>query len=213
LTNLLSFQHFAAAFHNAATIYNQPLTAEAAGLMFAVLAQEAPDMTRELFDWGLQKVLCSGRFMPRIVDILEACYERDTSGLPALPDIDPRFADPYLQGVYYRAEQFRRTALASAPVDTSRPKAACRHLLPPADAYLPDGTRLHLKPPIDGEGTLVSPGGILAASGASVAAVMEDGTRLYPQAPIDMSKPPLPRRRQPPPPPSGADLWVQTRDL
>jgi hypothetical protein len=183
----LTLRHFAAAFHNAATIYNQPLTAETAGLMFAVLTKAAPGMTQDLFDWGLQQALCSCRFMPRIVDILEACYERDTSGLPALPDIDPRFADSYLLGVYHRGEQFHHTALASAPVDTSRPKAACRHLqaLPlGADAYLEDGTPLHLGPPIDEKGTRVGtdPRNWLQRS---------LGGRMEP--PVDPSKPPLPQ--------------------
>jgi hypothetical protein len=124
----LTPRHFAAAIHNAATIYNQPLTDQTAALMFNVLIGAAPTMTAELFDWGLHQALCSCRFMPRIVDILEACYERDTTGMPKMPDIDPRYADPYLQGIYYRAEQYRHSALSSAPVDTSRPKAAVRHL-------------------------------------------------------------------------------------
>ena len=128
MTTPLTPLHFAAAIHNAATIYNQPLTEQTAVLMFNVLIETAPNMTAELFDWGLKQALLTSRFMPRLVDILEACYVRDTSGLPKMPDIDPRYADAYLQGIYYRAEQYRLSALSSAPVDTSRPKAAVRHL-------------------------------------------------------------------------------------
>jgi hypothetical protein len=128
MTTPLSVEHVAAGFHAAARLYNQPLDHETAALIYAVLMKAAPSMTAELFDHGLQKAMESGRFMPRIVDILEACYERDTSGLPKMPDIDPRYADAYLQGIFYRAEQYRHSALSSAPVDTSRPKAACRHL-------------------------------------------------------------------------------------
>ena len=128
MTTPLSVEHLAAGFHAAARIYNQPLDHETAALIYQVLMKAAPSMTAELFDHGLQKAMELGRFMPRIMDILEACYERDTSGLPKMPDIDPRYADANLQGIYYRAEQYRLSALSSAPVDTSRPKAAVRHL-------------------------------------------------------------------------------------
>ena len=128
MTTSLSVEHVAAGFHAAARLYNQPLDHETAALIYQILMKAAPSMTAELFDHGLTEAIKSGRFMPRIVDILEACYERDTSGLPKMPDIDPRYADANLQGIYYRAEQYRHSALSSAPVDTSRPKAAVRHL-------------------------------------------------------------------------------------
>ena len=127
----LTPDHFIASMRMAGEIYNAPISAEGCVILYRALMKQAPAMTAALFDWGMQQALCSCRFMPRLVDILEACYDRDTTNLPKLPDIDPRYADEYQQRIYYRALETRNRALAFAPVDTSKPKAAARLALEP----------------------------------------------------------------------------------
>jgi hypothetical protein len=125
----LTPEHFASAMRMVAETYNAPISVDGLAMLYRAMLKQAPSMTAELFDYGLQQAICSCRFMPRLVDILEACYERSTADLPKMPDIDPRYANEHQQGIYYRALDARNRALASAPVDTTKPKAACRDLI------------------------------------------------------------------------------------
>jgi len=128
MTTPLTPLHFAGAMQEAAEAYNTPISTTATSVLFKALIRKAPSMTCELFDYAMGEALCSCRFMPRLVDILDASYERSTVGLPPMPDIDPRYADAYQQSAYYRALDTRERAKAAAPIDTSKPKEGCRQL-------------------------------------------------------------------------------------
>jgi hypothetical protein len=148
----LTFEHFAQVEEALCAYYGR--TANAMGCTFAyqALLQAAPSITQELWDLGVSKALANSKWKPSLSDVLATIYERKTDQLPPLPDIDPRHADAYQQGLYWRAVATRQKLLESAPVDPTavRTDVAAElqgrgHALPPGVAAV-DGKQRLLEP-------------------------------------------------------------------
>jgi hypothetical protein len=84
--------------------------------VFSTLKKLDPNLSRRQWEFIVQKSLVSFTFMPRLNDLLGLIYKRDFSGMPSLPDIDPRYADSYQQNIYEQAKQAQAKWLASTPV-------------------------------------------------------------------------------------------------
>jgi hypothetical protein len=138
----LTLDHFLAAHDLMARYYGQKTDTAGFTAAHRALMATAPDMTAELFDWAMQRCMTRCRWMPRLADILQEAYLPDESRLPALPDIDPKFADPYQQGVYWRALSVRQKALEAALPDPRRPRPEAAHLA----ALMPAQTPLRRLP-------------------------------------------------------------------
>ena len=101
---ILDLDHFLKAHEMLASYYGtQAPSLPGITLAYKSMMQEAPDMTVEQFDYALQKTIVRCRFHPRVLDFLEELYEPDMSNAPAMPDIDPRYADSYQLSVYHKA--------------------------------------------------------------------------------------------------------------
>lgn len=116
----LTVEHFLQVHEMLASYYGtQSPTLPGVALAFKTLKQRCPHLTAEQFDWAVSEALMRCRFHPRLSDFMESLFERDLSELPALPDIDPRYADSYQQSIYYRAVSDRNKAAASCPYSTT----------------------------------------------------------------------------------------------
>ncbi len=125
----LTATHFARAWKGLAGLYGRQTDALGCSMAFAALKAAAPHMPAEAFDFGVAQAMLRCRFMPSLAEVLLAVFEPDESSLPALPDIDPAFADSYQLGIYQRAQAERLKALQSAPPDTSRYRPDCQAAL------------------------------------------------------------------------------------
>lgn len=115
----LTIDHFLKVHEMLASYYGtQSPTLPGVTLAYKTLKDRCPHLAAEQFDWAVSEALMHCRFHPRLSDFMESLFEHDPSELPALPDIDPRYADPYQQSIYYRAVADREKALASCPYNT-----------------------------------------------------------------------------------------------
>lgn len=133
----LTASHFAKAWKGLAGLYGKQTDSLGCSMAFAALKGAAPNMPAEAFDFGVAQAMLSCRFMPSLAEVLLAVFEPDEGSLPALPDIDPAYADAYQLGVYQRAQVERLKALHTAPPDTTRYRPACEAAL--VAAGLPPG--------------------------------------------------------------------------
>lgn len=114
----LTVEHFLQAHEMMAGYYGtQAPDLKGVALAFKALLATAPWITQEQFDWALERAVGRCKFHPRVPDFLEELYERDYSNLPAMPDIDPRYADEYQLGIYHRAAAQRDKLLERAGFD------------------------------------------------------------------------------------------------
>ena len=116
---ILDLDHFLKAHEMLASYYGtQAPSLPGITLAYKSMMQEAPEMTVQQFDYALQKTIVRCRFHPRVLDFLEELYEPDMSNAPAMPDIDPRYADSYQLSVYHKASAAWDKYKLTAPRDT-----------------------------------------------------------------------------------------------
>lgn len=116
----LTVEHFLQVHELLASYYGtQSPTLPGVALAYQTLITRCPHLSAEQFDWAVSEAMMRCRFHPRLSDFMESLFDRDMSELPKLPDIDPRYADPYQQSIYYRAEADRNKAAASCPFRTT----------------------------------------------------------------------------------------------
>ena len=117
---ILDLDHFLKAHEMLASYYGtQAPSLPGITLAYKSMMREAPEMTVEQFDYALQKTIVRCRFHPRVLDFLEELYQPDMSNAPAMPDIDPRYADGYQLSTYYKALAARDKYQLTAPRDTN----------------------------------------------------------------------------------------------
>ena len=71
--------------------------------IYQTLLNQDPDLSQEQFGYAVQQCLISCKFMPSLNEVLRQLYEPDMTGCPAMPDIDPKYADEYQLSHYYKA--------------------------------------------------------------------------------------------------------------
>ena len=71
--------------------------------IYQTLLDQDPDLSQEQFGYAVQQCLINCKFMPSLNEVLRQLYEPDMTGCPAMPDIDPRYADEYQLSHYYKA--------------------------------------------------------------------------------------------------------------
>lgn len=125
----MTLDQFAAIWDAVAASYGQASSIEGAKWSFLCLMEAAPDLPYEAFLFGARQATISSRFRPTVADLLRHIFEADESKLPALPDIDPKYADSYQLGIYHRAEAEREKARQAAPPDVTRYRSDCRAAL------------------------------------------------------------------------------------
>ncbi len=84
--------------------------------VFTALKDQDPYLTCGQWEFIVKRSMVSFTFMPKLNDMLGLIYRRDLSGMPQLPDIDPRMCDQYQQGIYERAKQAQDKWLMSTPI-------------------------------------------------------------------------------------------------
>lgn len=92
---------------------------EGVAIAFKALKDQVPSLTAEQFDFAVSRALTTCRFHPRLADLLDVLFDKDRSSLPALPDIDVRYADSYQQNVYYQAVNNNNKLAANCPPNTN----------------------------------------------------------------------------------------------
>jgi hypothetical protein len=75
--------------------------------IYQTLMDRDPDLTLEQFTYAVQQCMVSCTFMPSLNELLRQIYEPDLSGGPAMPDIDPRYADEYQLAAFHKAQHLR----------------------------------------------------------------------------------------------------------
>ena len=116
----LTIEHFLKAHEMLASYYGaQSPTLPGVALAFRALKNACPSLSAEQFDWAVSDTLLRCKFHPRLSDFMESLFAKDLSSLPALPDIDPRYADPYQQNILQRAEIENRKAAVNCPLLTT----------------------------------------------------------------------------------------------
>lgn len=125
----LTATHFAQAWKGLAGFYGKQADSLGCSMAYTALKAAAPDLPAAAFDFGIGQAMLRCRFMPSLAEVLLAVFEPDERALPALPDIDPKYADSYQLGIYQRAEAEREKARQSAPPDVTRYRADCRAAL------------------------------------------------------------------------------------
>jgi len=110
--------------------------------IYQTLVDQDPDLSQEQFGYAVQQCLIGCKFMPSLNEVLRQIYEPDTAGCPAMPDIDPKYADDYQLSQYNRALNTQQKWLAE---NQHRPKVGLFRQdrlkqIPgiPADAFLPN---------------------------------------------------------------------------
>ena len=71
--------------------------------IYQTLLDQDPDLSQEQFGYAVQQCLINCKFMPSLNEVLRQLYEPDMTGCPAMPDIDPKYADEYQLSHYYKA--------------------------------------------------------------------------------------------------------------
>lgn len=116
----LTVEHFLKVHELLAGYYGtQSPTLQGVAIAFKALKEQCPSLTAEQFDFAVSKALTTCRFHPRLADLLEVLFDKDTSSLPALPDIDPRYADSYQQSTYYNAVNLNNKLAQHCPPNTT----------------------------------------------------------------------------------------------
>lgn len=115
----LTIEHFLQVHELLAGYYGtQSPTLQGVAIAYKALKGQCPSLTAEQFDFAVSKALTTCRFHPRLADLLDVLFEKDTSSLPALPDIDVRYADSYQQNVFYQACNTRDKLAKDCPPNT-----------------------------------------------------------------------------------------------
>ena len=128
---ILDLDHFLKAHEMLASYYGtQAPSLPGITLAYKSMMQEAPEMTVEQFDYALQKTIVRCRFHPRVLDFLEELYEANMSNAPAMPDIDPKYADSYQLSVYHKAAAAQEKYKLTAPRDTKAFRSDRHHEIP-----------------------------------------------------------------------------------
>ena len=116
----LTIEHFLKVHEMLASYYGaQSPTLPGVTLAFRALKNACPALSAEQFDWAVSDSLLRCKFHPRLSDFMESLFDKDLSSLPALPDIDPRYADSYQLNILHRAENENRKAAANCPLLTT----------------------------------------------------------------------------------------------
>jgi hypothetical protein len=119
--NKLTAEHFFQAHEMLAGYYGtQAPNLKGAALAFKALTTAAPWLTQEQFDWALCRSMARCQFHPRIPDFLQELYERDSSGLPELPDIDPRYANEFQVAQLNKAKDRNAKLEQNCPFDSNQ---------------------------------------------------------------------------------------------
>ena len=71
--------------------------------IYQTLMERDPELSADQFTYAIQQCLISCKFMPSLNEVLRQIYEPDLTGIPAMPDIDPRYADEYQLSHYNTA--------------------------------------------------------------------------------------------------------------
>ena len=109
----LSSSHFSAGYGLLLDYFGRTNQAQTIAAVFHILMTKDPSLTSEQFDYMIQECMLNCTFMPKLNEMLLQLYEQDTSKAPALPDIDPRYADSYQQSTYWRAVDRQEKWLAA----------------------------------------------------------------------------------------------------
>jgi hypothetical protein len=126
---VLSPETFIDVWSAVAESFGRPASDRGSEWLYTCLIEAVPNLPELVFMYAAKTATQSCRFMPTLADLLDAICERDATALPPLPDIDPRYANEFQQGVYYRALAERDKALKTAPHDTTRFKPEVNLLL------------------------------------------------------------------------------------
>ena len=117
---VLSLDHFLKVHEMLASYYGtQAPTLPGVTLAYQSMMKEQPKLTTAQFDYALQKAVVRCKFHPRVADFFEELFEPDMSNAPAMPDIDPRYADSYQLSTYYRAAAANDKYRLTAPRNTN----------------------------------------------------------------------------------------------
>lgn len=115
----LDFDHFVKMYSVLGEYFNAAQSTPAMTLVYKALINHCPYITNEMFSYAVEKSLLRCKFLPKISDLLEELFERDRSGLPKAPDIDPRFADSYQMSQYNNWKNNCDKALLTAPLSNT----------------------------------------------------------------------------------------------
>lgn len=101
----LTSDHFFKAWTGLLAAFHKEGNDIANAMQFKALKGMDPELTCEQFDYAVGQCLLSCKFMPSLAQVLREIYapDHDTWNMPALPDIDPRYADEYQLSQYNRA--------------------------------------------------------------------------------------------------------------
>ena len=71
--------------------------------IYQTLMERDPELSADQFTYAIQQCLISCKFMPSLNEVLRQIYEPDLTGIPVMPDIDPKYADEYQLNHYNTA--------------------------------------------------------------------------------------------------------------
>ena len=101
--NPLSKEHFIAMWNVLLDNFRQSRNDFTVAFIYQTLMERDPGLTTDQFTYAVQQCLVNCKFMPNVNELLRQLYEPDLTGIPAMPDIDPRYADKYQLNHYHKA--------------------------------------------------------------------------------------------------------------
>ena len=101
--NPLSKEHFIAMWNVLLDNFRQSRNDFTVAFIYQTLMDRDPGLTTDQFTYAVQQCLVNCKFMPNVNELLRQLYEPDLTGIPAMPDIDPRYADEYQLNHYHKA--------------------------------------------------------------------------------------------------------------
>ena len=101
--NPLTKEQFAAIWQVMLDNFRQSRDAFTLGFIYQTLMDRDPGLTSDQFGYAVQQCLISCKFMPSLNEVLRQIYEPDLTGMPVMPDIDPKYADEYQLNHYNTA--------------------------------------------------------------------------------------------------------------